>query len=259
MELELTRIDHGADIYDIRKAIQEVLHGPEFYDPNDRENKGRKPNFQVILRKSPSGRMHDGKAALRLPAQLGSKFFRWYRESDQHRIVINGCALRLFKTENRVPSDVKQVLEKALYVDPDQDKLRTQTEDRAHAVRLRIAIVQFGVWYKESNSPGTGRSFSVEYERNFLQQSAAYLFIVYEHKLIRIDVSRPYSLFGGLRYLPEVPTSQIGQKETEETKYMIVVKFSSIRKLGIGYDDSGQPCGSPRQHHSRPARLILDS
>ena len=45
--------------------------------------------------------------------------------------------------------------------------------------------------------------------------------------------------------------AQIGQQETEETKYMIVIKFSSIRKLGIGYDDSGQPCGFPRRHHSR--------
>jgi len=188
MELELKRIDFDADIYDVRKAIQEVLHGPEFYDPNDRENKGRKPNFQVIMGKSPAGRSHDGTAALRLPAKLGPQLLKWYRQSEKHRIVVNGRPLRLFRSDNHVRSDVKQVLEKALYVDPDQDKLRTQTEDCAHAVRLRIAIVQFGIWYKESYSPGTGRSFSVEYERNFLNHSAAYLFLEYEHKLLRIDV-----------------------------------------------------------------------
>ena len=204
MELELTQIDHDADIYDVRKAIQEVLHGPDFYDPNDRENKGRKPKFLVSMRKSPSGRMHDGKAALRLPTKLGSQLLKWYRESKKHRIVVNERSLRLNRTDNHVPSDVKQVLEKALYVDPDKDKLRTQTEDRAHEVRLRIAIVQFGVWYKASNSPGTGRSFSIEYERNFLDQSAAYLFMVYEHKLIRIDVSATL-LVWDLRYLPGVP------------------------------------------------------
>jgi RNA-dependent RNA polymerase len=188
MELKLTRIDFDADIYDVRKAIQEVLHGPEFYDPNDRENKGRKPNFQVVMGKSPAGRVHNREAALRLPTNLGPRLLRWYRDSEKHRIVVNGRPLRLFRTDNHVPTDVKQVLEKALYVDPDKDKLRTQREDGAHSIRLRIAIVQFGIWYKASNAPGTRRSFSVEHERDFLNHSAAYLFMEYEHKLIRIDV-----------------------------------------------------------------------
>ena len=34
MELELKWIHADADIYDVRKAVQEVLHGPELYDPN---------------------------------------------------------------------------------------------------------------------------------------------------------------------------------------------------------------------------------
>jgi RNA-dependent RNA polymerase len=74
-------------------------------------------------------------------------------------------------------------------IDPDQDQIRTQIEEHARQVRLRIAIVQFGVWYKPPDSPSTKRSFSVEYERDFLHNSAAYLHVVYEHKLIRIDVS----------------------------------------------------------------------
>ena len=188
MELELTRIDFDADVYDVRKAVQEVLHGPEFYDPNNKENKGRKPNFEVVMGTSPAGRSHNGKAALRLPGGLGQKLFGWYRESEEHRIVVKGRPLRLFKTDNRVPHDVKQVLEKALYIDPEHDRERTLIENRAHSVRLRIAKVQFGVWYKPSNSPGAGRSFSIEYERDFMSQSAAYLYVVYEHKLIRVDV-----------------------------------------------------------------------
>jgi RNA-dependent RNA polymerase len=189
MELELTRIDYDADVYDVRKAVETVLHGPDLYDPNDRDNKGRKPNFQIEMGISPAGRIHNGRAALRLPSKLGVRLFKWYRESDEHRIVVNERPLRLFKTDNIVPLDVKQVLEKALYIDPEKDKLRTQREDRAHQVRLRIAKVQLGVWYKSSNSPDSGRSFSVEYERDFLRHSAAYLHVVYEHKLIRIDVS----------------------------------------------------------------------
>src|SRR5579863_740609 len=189
MELELTRIDIDANVYDVRKAVEEVLHGPDLFDPNHKDNKGRKPNFQVEMGKSPAGRIHNGKAALRLPTNLGNKLFRWYRDSEEHRIVVNGRPLRLFKTDNPVPLDVRQVLEKALYIDPDVDKLRTQIEERAHQVRLRIAKVQFGVWYRPSDSPGVGRSFSVEYERDILQHSAAWINVVYEHKLICIDVS----------------------------------------------------------------------
>jgi RNA-dependent RNA polymerase len=188
MELELTRIDFDADEYDVRKAVQDVLHGPELYDPNNKENKGRKPNFQIVMGISPAGRSHNGKAALRLPQKLGQKLLKWYWESKEHRIMVKESPLRLFKTDNHVPSDVKQVLEKALYIDPEQDKLRTQIEERAYSIRLRIAKVQFGVWYKPSDSPGAGRSFSIEYERDFISQSAAYLYVVYEHKLIRVDV-----------------------------------------------------------------------
>jgi len=188
MEFELKWIHFDADIYDVRKAVQEVIHGPELYDPNDKENKGRTPNFEVVMGTSPAGRIHNGTATLRLPGKLGQKFFKWYRESEEHRIVVKGRPLRVFKTFNHVPADVKDVLEKALYTDPEQDKRRTQVENRAHSVRLRIAKVQFGVWYKPSNSPGAGRSFSIEYEREFISQSAAYLYVVYEHKLIRVDV-----------------------------------------------------------------------
>jgi RNA-dependent RNA polymerase len=190
MELELTRIDYNADIYDVRKAVEEVLHGPDLYDPNHKDNRGRKPNFDIVMGKSPAGRVHNGKAALRLPARLAIKLHKWYRESEEHRIVVNGRPLRLFRTDNPVPLDVKQVLEKALYIDPDQDKILTQIEERTRQVRLRIEKVQFGIWYnKPSDSPGTGRSFSVEYERDFLHNSAAYLHVVYEDKVICIDVS----------------------------------------------------------------------
>jgi RNA-dependent RNA polymerase len=194
MELELTCIDFDANVYDVRKAVQEVLHGPFFYDPNNKDNKGRKPNFEVVMGKSPAGRLHNGRAALRLPTTLGNRLLRWYRESDEHTFVVNGEPLRMFWSDNPVPLDVKQVLEKALHIDPDHEKKRTQIEERAREVRLRIAKVQFGVWYKPLDSPSPGRSFSVEYERDFIHNSAAYLYVVYEHKLIRIDASATYSL-----------------------------------------------------------------
>jgi RNA-dependent RNA polymerase len=190
MEIDLRRIDFDADIYDVRKAVELVLHGPDLYDPNDKRYKGRKPNFEVVMGKSPAGRIHDGSATLRVPAHVGLRLLKWGRESDKNNIVVNKRALKMYNAHRNVPLGINETLEKALYIGPEQDKCRAQIEEEARLVRLRIAQVQFGVWYKPSNScAGQSRAFSVEYEREFLCQSAAYISVVYEHKLIHIDVS----------------------------------------------------------------------
>jgi RNA-dependent RNA polymerase len=189
MEIELTRISFEADVYDVRKAVAVVLHGPDLYDPNDKENKGRVPNFEVIMGKSPAGRIHNGKAILRVGSNLGRRLIKWSRESRDHNIEVKGDLLRVFNLFNTVPLDVKQTLEKGLYVDPEKDRLRSQIEQQAQLVRARIAKVQFGVWYRPSDSPSSRRAFSIEHERDFLSNSAAYVNVVYEHKLIHIDVS----------------------------------------------------------------------
>ena len=240
MEIELKRISFDADEYDVRKAVELVLHGPDLYDPNDRENKGRKPNFQVQLVKSRAGRLHNGTATLRVPAKLGLRLLRWWnRESDDHKIVVCGGPLRIFNAHRKTSLKVKQTLEKARYIDPDKEKLHTQRKEYASQVRLRIANIQFGVWYSDPNaSQNQKRAFSIEYEREFLRQSAAYITVVYEHSLIRIDVSAtPFDA-----RITDVHPTQIGQRETEEENFLIIVKFTSIKKLGIGYDEFEQPC-----------------
>jgi RNA-dependent RNA polymerase len=190
MEIDLRRIDFEADIYHVRKAVELVLHGPDLYDPNDKKYKGRKPNFEVVMGKSPAGRIHNGSATLRVTTDVGERLLKWGRGSDKNNIVVHGRALKMYNAHRNVPPGVNETLEKALYIDPEQDKRRTQIEEEARLVRLRIAQVQFGVWYKPSNSHASqSRTFSVEYERDFLCQSAAYISVVYEHKLIHIDVS----------------------------------------------------------------------
>jgi RNA-dependent RNA polymerase len=190
MEIELTRISFEADVYDVRKAVAEVLHGPDLYDPNDKENKGRVPNFEITMGKSPAGRIHNGKAILRVGSNLGRRLLKWSRESGDHNYIeVKGDPVKIFNLFKSVPLDVKQTLEKALYVDPERDRLRSQIEEQAQLVRARIAKIQFGVWYRPSDSPSPRRTFSIEHERDFLSNSAAYIYVVYEHKLIHIDVS----------------------------------------------------------------------
>jgi hypothetical protein len=188
MEIELTRISFEANVYDVREAVAAVLHGP-LYDPNDRENKGRVPNFDITMCKSPAGRIHNGKAILRVGLNLGHELLNWSRKSRDNYIEVKGDPVRIFNLFKSVPMDVKQTLEKALYIDPEKDRLRSQIEEQVQLVRARIAKVQFGVWYRPSDTPSPRRTFSIEHEREFLSNSAAYIYVVYEHKLIHIDVS----------------------------------------------------------------------
>ena len=195
MEFDIKAIDFDADVYDVRKALELVLHGPDLYDPNDPRNKGRKPNFEVVLHESPAGRIHDGTGILRVTNFVGNNLHKWIKDSNGNKILVKGRALRLFRTSRPVSPLVKQQLEKALYVGPEKEKQRNSIESHARQVYLRIAKVQFGVWYRQPNSPPNhGRAFSIEYENNFLSQSEAYISVVYEHKLIRIEVGITQSL-----------------------------------------------------------------
>jgi RNA-dependent RNA polymerase len=239
MEIQLKRISHDADKYDVRKSVELVLHGP-LYDPNDRDYKGRKPRFEVKMGESPAGRLHDGTAILYVPRKLGQKLLRWNRESEDQNIIVCGKPLRVYNNHQHAPWEVNQRLERARYIDPDQDRKYDQKKDYCSQVRLRVATIQVGVWYRDPNAPQKQRrSFSVEYEREFLRQSAAYINVVYEHGEICIDVSATLSLDA---HTTEVRPTQIGQRETEEDNFLILIKFTRIRKLGIGYDEFGQAC-----------------
>ena len=239
MEIDLTWISRDASVYDVRKSVELVLHGPDLYDPMD----GRKPNFEVVMCQPESAnRLHNGTAILRVTALLGARLLQWVGKSNDHNIIVCGCPLRISNAHRSVPLDVKMTLEKAHYIDPDLDRLRIQKQDYCSQVRLQIAKIQFGVWYTVPNaSQGQRRAFSVEYDAGVLPPSSASITVVYEHNLIRIGVSTTLSI--DVR-ISDVYPSQIGQRETEESDFFIIVKFTSIRKLCIGYDGLGQPCTS---------------
>jgi len=126
-------------------------------------------------------------------------------------------------------------LEKGLYVGPEKEVKRAEILGNLRSY-LRIDKVQFGVWFKpEPTSPK--RSFSVEWERGYIEQSEAYLSIGYDHKVIVLEV-----LF--IVYMApffDLLALQLGSSMTEEDAYTITIKFSSIRKMRIGFD-FGSPC-----------------
>ena len=194
MEIQLKRISHDADKYDVRKAVELVLHGPDLYDPNDKENKGRKPNFEIIMGESYARRLHDGTAILRVGAKLGRRLLQWNydlaKQNKKQGIIVCKEPLLLLNAHKGVPFDVKQTLEKARYIDADHDREHERKKYICSQIYPRVAKIQIGVWYWEPNALQTRRrAFSIEYQRDLLEQSAAYITVVYEHSYISIEVS----------------------------------------------------------------------
>ncbi|KAI0318922.1 RdRP-domain-containing protein [Amylostereum chailletii] len=214
MEIDIKYVDFNATKFQVQRAIQEVLHGPDLFDPDDPKTKGRVHNFMVTLNNSPAGGSHNGTGILTLSKRVGENFLAWVRD-HKTGIRVLGTKLRFFRSHRKVPLETKQILDNALYIGPDQEEERDEILKRL-GIRLRVAKVQFGVWYKSPHAPpGSSRVFSVEYEKDFQDRSAAYIEVVYDHKLMRVE---------------------LGERMTEELCQNVVLKFSSIRKMAIGFD-----------------------
>ncbi|VDB94968.1 unnamed protein product [Peniophora sp. CBMAI 1063] len=223
MELALKYIDFEATKYDVQKAIEAVLHGPDLYDPEDPNNKGRVPNFSVVLKESHVGRLHAGEGTLGLPSRrLGERFLDWLHDPAHRKEGIRVCGRKLYisKSQTRMSEEHQQILENAVYIAPEQEKRRQKILHHL-SERLRIARVQFGTWYRPTPVRGKvqNRIFSVEYECDYTERSEAWVEVVYDHKSIKIE---------------------LGSRYTEESCKFVNVKFSSINKIAIG-EEFGNP------------------
>ncbi|KAI0029218.1 RdRP-domain-containing protein [Vararia minispora EC-137] len=218
MEFEISCVDFNATKFQVQKAIEQVLHGPDLFDPNDPRTKGRVPNFLVNLTASEAGGEHNGHGTLTLPSRrLGEAFATWLRDpANKKGITVLGRKLWFKRTKRRVWDEKKKVLENAPYISPEQEEKRFRILNELQT-RLRVAKVQFGIWYRPKQTGFTipDRAFSVEYQRDYTSHSAAYIEAVYDHKLLSIE---------------------LGDRFTEEDCKFIKVKFTSIKKLGIGFD-----------------------
>jgi hypothetical protein len=155
----------------------------------------------VVLDESPAGRIHNDTGILRVTNFVGKNLHQWIRDSNGNNIFVKGRALRLFRTSRKVSPLVKQQLETALHV-----WRRKSRDNPTLYVPLNCSTA--------TPPPNYGRAFSIEYEREFLSQSEAYVSVVYEHKLTRIEVSITQSLAEPQLYLTFYST-QIGQRSTE--------------------------------------------
>jgi RNA-dependent RNA polymerase len=174
--------------WDLTRSFADILHSEDFAPRAEDE---RLLNFQVKLNLNPAGGVRsDGTGTLTIPSEkLGHKFLEYVYNNP---LKINKKRLKFFRKE--APEKwLSLTLEKTPYVSPDLEEERDR-KLRALDGRLRVDIVQFGIFYRP-NYPSTDseplqpRAFSIEWEGNYVKNSIGWLAFEYDHKLIRITVS----------------------------------------------------------------------
>ena len=119
MELNLNYVHFDATQYQVIKAFEGVLHGPDLFDPNDttRWPRGRPPNFQVRLNKSIAGGVgNDGTGTLTLHSRaFGERLRKWLRE-EGHNVKVLGQRIRISHSKRGVPDHIREMLDKSIYV-----------------------------------------------------------------------------------------------------------------------------------------------
>jgi RNA-dependent RNA polymerase len=183
IEFDIMNVPTNVNEWTVTREVAKVLHSDDFGFFGG----GRLLNFRVRLKRNEDGDMgNNGAGTLTLPVQKsGYKFLDFLRGEP---IKIEGRKLR-FYISNRTPSkEWLQTLSKTPFVDPD---LEEQHQDTLRALEgeLRVEVVQFGVFYRETY-PSKSRSFSIEWEHKYIESYASLSF-EYDHKLILLKVS-PY-------------------------------------------------------------------
>lgn len=223
-------IDFIATRYEVTSKLAQILHDPELFcfrhanadtpflnlGPAER----RPMNFQVVLNEGNSGVRNNGTGYLTVPdVKIGQRFLNLIRQK-KIAVKINGRKI-FFKNSHRRPSfGLLQTLKKVPYQDPSIDRER---DDKAMMLDcdFRVDKLKFGVWSRRP-APNIFGIFCSEWEREYTSIGNALMRIEYEHKLIRI---------------------QLGDPAMDEIAYRVVLKFSNLQKVWVGYD-FGNPCES---------------
>ncbi|KAG7448123.1 RdRP-domain-containing protein [Guyanagaster necrorhizus] len=220
MNIHLNYLPTTVNEWDVTRSLAKVLHSDEFHPVHENE---RQLNFKVKLNPSKMGGVrNDGTGFLQLPTEaIGRKFLRWAKETP---IRIEGKKIKVYG-KGHIRDYEALTLQRTPFVNPD---IEEEWKDKCRQLDLRIRVdaVQFGAYYRPSypTSPKqklASRVYSIEWERDYAVNSAAWLKFEYEHKLIRIT---------------------LGNETTENEGQTIAIRFSSITKIAIGYDGKPYIC-----------------
>ncbi|KAF8969863.1 RNA dependent RNA polymerase-domain-containing protein [Flammula alnicola] len=221
MDVAVKFIPTEADNWKVTRAIAAVLHSEDFAPV---EVEGRLLNFRVKLNDNPAGGIrNDGTGILTLPTEeIGHKFLSYVSRDP---IKIDKRKLKFYKQKRPPQPGLAETLKKTPYINPDIEEARELKLWKLDA-KFRVDAVQFGIFYQpkypsSAKDPLSPRAFSVEWERQYIKDSIAWLRFDYDHKLIRV---------------------KLGSELTEQGGYSIVINFASLQKVGVGYDGKPYIC-----------------
>lgn len=181
LELKIENVPTHINEWTVTREVAKILHSDDFGSVVE----GRLLNFSVKLKTNETGGLrNDGTGTLTLPTQKsGHKFLKFVHAEP---IKIEGRKLRFYVSGRPPTKKQLQTLLKTPFVDPDIEEQHQDTL-RALEGEFRVDFVQFGVYYRESY-PAKSRSFSIEWEGNYITSYASLSF-EYDHKLILLKVS----------------------------------------------------------------------
>ena len=184
MQIVHSVIDPGVD----DKSPIHDPDNPELLFPSIPTQQTRIPDARSSSTDGPIGQLvNSGATAPPTPTRsLWQRLFSTTNYSSQNNPTIGDSAPRPTSTRYQTATNAQRTA----YIDHGQATRRIK--ERARQVHLNIDVVkvQPGMWYREINAvPNQVRKFSVEYERDFLRNGAAFIHLVKKHGLICIDVS----------------------------------------------------------------------
>ncbi|TDL24977.1 RdRP-domain-containing protein [Rickenella mellea] len=213
MEFRMEGIAVKANRYEVTEALAKALHTSDF------STEKRPINFQVILNEGIGGVRNNGTGLLTLPEEGIGKKFRRYLSEKKISIRVLGRRINFRPSHHQPRHRTIETLQKVPYQDPSIDQERDEKLlqlDKA----LRVNNLQFGLWSirpkpQTATSPPVRGIFCSEWDRSYTTIGNALLWIEYDHKLLRI---------------------QLGESSLDEIANSLVIKFSSVQNLWIGYE-----------------------
>ncbi len=220
MDLNISSVDYKADLYEVKDALAQILHGPNFH--NHRPG-GRNINFHVRLNLNEKIETRNiGTGQLTLPTEgIGKKLLRLVKTGGR-KILVRNRPIRLDRSSWKPNQGLVETLLKVPYQDPSLDR---EKDDKLRSlnVHFRVDNLQFGIWgVRPSPSQERRGVFCKEWEKSYTTDTNAQLWFDYDHKVLRI---------------------QLGDPAKDDTACNIVIRFSTLRNLWSGFD-FGNPCTS---------------
>ncbi|KAF8660604.1 hypothetical protein AX16_001583 [Volvariella volvacea WC 439] len=220
MEVSLRTLPRNLNEFGLTREIASIVHSDEFYPRKPDE---RKLNFHVALNRAEYATSNDGTGTITFATQeWGNKFLRWIRG---HPLRIAGAKIDAQQSQRTPEGSLVERLLKTAYQDPDIQEKYQNILAKLEAP-LRINVLQIGVFYRErypsDKSQQLGpRSFSIEWEKEYESQSAAWLRMNYDQRRIVFE---------------------LGSVVTEKTGKEVSVPFANIQRIGVGNNPEPYLC-----------------